>query len=465
MYTIALSVAMVFVTIVGAGMPLTISREVAGNLVDGNKKKSFSAVSSGLIFCVTLAVIITIFVLLCPSFFELIFTQYDSYIILLTMLPTVLFTAIYTPFKGYLWGEERYTAVSIVELVEQLVRVIVCFVLFTFFSTINIMLPAGIGLSVACIASTLLGIFLYYRGGAKLANPKKQIIPIAKSCIPLTSMRIVNSLMSPLINIILPIQLINAGFSNSQALSFIGIVMGMTIPLLFAPSAIIGSLGMALIPKLSTLQKENNSLALNNQIKSSIYFTLLASILFVPIFSALGEDICTILYANTQAGAYLSSFAWMIVPLGLSQITTSILNSLGYEFQSFIYFIISSIATIILVAILPHIVGASALLISMGVGNIIIFVLNILKINKITGLNNYFIKQITIMSALCIPIILLTQWLNNILVFIFPMFICILLCCGVCIISQFLLYACFNLIDMELVTNVVIKVQKKVRLK
>ncbi len=461
MYTIALSVASVFITIVGAGMPLTISKEVAGNIVDGKKQKSHASVTAGLIWCVGLSIIITLFVLLGGSVFDAIFTDYDSYIILLTMLPTVLFTALYTPFKGYLWGEERYTEVSLVELIEQIIRVITCIILFALFKNISILLPAGIGLSVACVISTIVGIVIYYRVGGRLSSPKGQFVNVIKSCVPLTGMRVASSMMTPIINIILPFQLLSAGFTNNQALSLIGIVMGMTIPLLFAPSAIIGSIGMALIPKLSTLQRENNNLALRNQINSSLTFTTFACVLFVPIFGALGEPICVLLFDNAQAGIYLTQFAWLIVPIGLSQITSSILNSLGYETKSFIYFIISSVGTLILVAILPQFVGISALLIAMGVGNALVFVLNLIKINKVTHLNSPYISKILIMLAVSIPIALFTKWTFNILLFIFPNIVCIVLCCLLCVIALGLLLTSFNLIDIEIITNIVQKVRKR----
>ncbi len=465
MYTVALSVAMVFVTIVGAGMPLTISKAVAGNLVDGNKRKSFSAVTSGLIFCVSMGVILTLFVLLARPVFDKIFTDYDSYIILLTMLPTVLATAFYTPFKGYLWGEERYTAVSAVELIEQVVRVVTCIVLFAVLKNVSLLLPAGLGLSVACVVSTIVGIIIYYRVGGRLASPKGQFANVIKSCVPLTSIRVCSSLMTPLINIILPLQLMSAGFTNTQTMSLIGIVMGMVIPLLFAPSALIGSLGMALIPKLTALQKENNSLALKNQIKSAINFTLFSCILFVPIFAALGEQVCIILFNNAESGLYLAHFSWLLIPLGLCQITSSILNSLGYEHRSFVYFILSSVLTIALIFVLPKYVGINAVLVAMGAGNGLVYLLNIIKINKVTGLNNYFIKSILYMIAISIPIVLLTKWTYNILIFIFPMIVCVGLCCLICVIALTMMLICFNVVDMEYISTFIRKVKKRKRLR
>lgn len=459
MYTIAASVCLVLETIVGAGIPLVISRYTATNIVKNNKSKSYSIVSAGLIWCLSLSIIIISIVLLCNNLFNFIFTDKDTYIILLSMLPTIFFTALYTPFKGYLWGEERYFAVSFIELMEQVIRIISCIMFFVFFKNISIILPAGLGLSIACALSSIIGIIIFFCVGGKLSNPHGYIKQVFTTTAPLTATRVASSFMTPLINIILPFSLIAIGYSNSQAMSEIGIALGMTLPLLFVPSAVTMSLGMALIPKLATLKQENNNYALCNQINSSITFTLYSSILFVPLFFGLGNEVCTFLYGNMQAGIYLERFAWLIIPMGLSQISTSILNSLGAEKSSFKYFLISSSVIIVLVATLPRIAGISALFIALGIGNMLTFALSIIKINKITGRKGTYVRKCAAMTIISIIVGYFTNLVYNVLIFAFPNMIALLLCSAISVITLFVMLMCFGLIDFELINNIAQKLK------
>ena len=461
MYTIAASVCLVLETIVGAGIPLVISRYTATNIVQNNKNKSYSVVSAGLIWCLSLSTIIITIVLFCNNIFNRIFTDKDTYIILLSMLPTIFFTALYTPFKGYLWGEERYFAVSFIELMEQMIRISSCIILFTFFKNISIILPAGLGLSIACALSCIIGIIIFFCVGGKLSNPHGYIKQVFITTAPLTATRVAGSFMTPLINIILPFSLIAIGYSNSQAMSEIGIALGMTLPLLFVPSAVTMSLGMAITPKLATLKQTNKNFALCNQINSSITFTLYSSILFVPLFFGLGNEVCSFLYGNMQAGIYLEKFAWLIIPMGLSQISTSILNSLGEEKSSFKYFLISSCVIIALIATLPKIAGISALFIALGMGNMLTFTLNILKINKITGKKGTYMRKCTIMTIISLVVGYFINLVYNVLIFVFPNVVTLLLCFPISVVTLFVMLMCFGLIDFELINNITKKLKSK----
>ena len=71
-------------------------------------------------------------------------------------------------------------------------------------------------------------------------------------------MRVVSSFIQPIIALIIPARLMAIGYTSSQALSLYGIAVGMTMPLLFVPTTIIGSLSTALIPDISKALAQND---------------------------------------------------------------------------------------------------------------------------------------------------------------------------------------------------------------
>ena len=412
-YSVAVSVCMIFLTILTAGLPLIVSRSTAESYIDKNNKKVFRVISSGILLSICLSILVTISIIIFKPLFGLIFADNNSYIVLLTLIPFLISSGIYAPVKGFLWGKEDFFSVSLVELFEQVIKIILCFILFQYIS--NPHLPAGIAMSISCIASTIFGFVIYFRKKGKLSTPFPEFKSTIKQSMPITLIRVASTLLHPLISIVLPLQLVNAGYSNTQSMSLLGIAMGMTFPLLTIPTTLTGSLSMALTPKLTVLQKNNDTHNLKKQIINSITFTLFSCFIFVPIFFALGVPMCEFLFKNTSSGILLSQFCWVVIPMCLCQLTSSLLNSICEEkFVLYTYFI-GSIAMIISIIFLPQYMGISSLLIGIGIQNCIICVLNILKINKILNSDINILPLLSKFIIISLLVGIFSKWLYSIL--------------------------------------------------
>ncbi len=450
-YSIVLSVFMVFVTMLNSGMQFAVSKHTT-TYYSTNKKHCNAGVSSGLIISLMLCLIISIIIILFKPLFVNYFNNEMGYILLLTMLPAIIFTGIYAPFKGYLWGKEQFFKVSLVEFIEQIIRIASFFILILI-TTSNNLYPAGISLSIGCVLSTIVGIIIFFTSNGRLSSPKNAFKPIFSSATPITLVRIATSLMQPILAIILPLKLISVGYTNSQALSQIGIAMGMTMPLLSIPSTLIGSLAMALIPTLTSLNNNNQNKTLSNQIAKAINFTFICSFIILPFFVALGEPICEFIFNNTTAGTYLKYASWLMIPMGISQITTSILNSLNQESKTFIYYIISSIALFACILILPKYVGIYALMFGLGLSMLITAILNIIKINKIINSNKTYLGIICKLVIILIPCTLLTKFIYNIIILILPNFLTLIICGLISVIAYSILMVCFGIVDISFVLS------------
>ena len=447
-YTVALSIACVFTTLICSGIPLVISKQVASNEVQKKYDHSYGMVFSGLIISLVVTLVLILITLLFPCLFELIFTSKDSYIMLISLLPYLVSTAVYTSIRGYLWGKEKYYQVSMVEFVEQIFKITLCIVLFKILKKGFVWVP-GIVVSVSCILSTILGLYYFNKEKGKIKPYPNTFKTLFTSSAPLTTIRTVGSLINPFVSIILPLMLINGGYSSEQALTMLGISMGMVLPLISIPSTIIGSLSMALIPKLNSLKSEKNYNQLISQIKSAFVFTLFSTFLLVPIFSSISVPICTFIFGNSTAGTILNMFAWIMVPNGLMMISSSILNSLGYEKYTFFSYAISSAVLIFGILVLPAYLGINALFISLGINSFCVFLLNYLKIKQIAGLNNSIIIKLCVLLLLTIPMKYLNVFLYNLLVLLFPSFVAIGLVSIASVVVFTMLMFAFGLINIE----------------
>ncbi len=459
-YTVALSIFVVFATALNSGLPVTISKLTAEQSVTKNQKTIFQMVTAGLIVSIVLSLILIGLLLLSQTLFALSFHNLTAYYLLITMAPAILFTGVYAPFRGYLWGKEHYLKVSIVEFVEQIVRIVSCFALFMVLNQTNGIFAAGISLSVACVLSTVLGIVFFVTAKGKLEFHKGSMKPVLKSSSTITGIRVLSSLMQPLLAFLLPLRLVASGYSHSQALSQLGIAMGMTVPLLMIPSTLIGSLAMAIIPKVSSLMKEQNVKEVKRQVNNAVVFTLCSTFLAIPFFMGAGVAICEFLFHNSTAGDYLVHSSWLMIFTGISQVTTSILNSLGLEVKTFVYYIISSVFLLGSVFVLPQLVGIYALLYGLGISSIIVSVLNVIKINKTIGNKKLYLKELALLTIITIPVTFVTKWSYSLLVMVLPVFVSLILVGLLSLVCIFALLLATGLLKVSVLASYLPKKKK-----
>ncbi len=457
-YNLTLSVYMVLITLVGSSIPLTISKITSNNLNLQKSSETKYSITTSLIMTTLFSIFLSIMLIISKPLITLIVGDQLGYFILLSLIPSIIFTAIYSQIRGYLWGLENYYAVSMVEFVEQLLRIGFC-ILFALTDIIKSpVIAVSTSLSIACGISCFYGLILYFKNDGKFKYKKGYYKDIIKSTLPLTGVRLFGSLLQPLIAVLIPLQLCNLGMSKSLALSELGIIMGMTMPLLSIPSTIIGALCMVLIPRINiNNSKESLKLQINNYLK----FTTTCIFIFIPIFISLSSQICNYVFGNIDAGIYMTYCCWIIIPLGLAQITTSILNALNQEQKTFIYYIISSILLIILIFILPKFVGVQAMLISMGFSSLLLAILNTIKIKKITGIKVQLIKSNLYHALLCIPVVILNNFCYNICIHYLGTLFSIIISCIISVTAFLSLLFIFGILEISQIYEYFLKIKKK----
>ncbi len=449
-YQIAFSVFGVLETFVASGLPLVVSKMTSSYNVQKQTASKYACTTAALIIGLITSTILCLVIFVFRDAFGLLFTDKRCLNILLTLLPAIVFSSVYATLRGYLWGHKRYFWVSATEFFEQIARVVVCVVLLAFtYSAFDGAIAASWSLTISCALSCILVLIVFFASGGKLKNPTKQFGTVLKSAAPITGVRLASSLIIPLIAIIIPLRLMAVGYTNEQALAEYGIAMGMTFPLLYLPSTIVGSLAMALIPDLSSDLAANNIKSVTSKIQSSIKFTIFVSCAIIPIYLGLGEHIGQFLFNNTKSGYYLSYASFIMIPIGISNITTSILNALGLEVKGFINYLIGSVFLLLALFILPQFVGILSLVWGMGLCMSIASGLNIIMIKKKIKAPVNIKKPLIIMLAIAPVCALAITFVYGICINIFPTFICLALCSLISVICFVVLCMVFNIIELD----------------
>ena len=270
---------------------------------------------------------------------------------------------------------------------------------------------------------------------------------------PITAMRTVNSLAVSLISVILPHRLIAAGFTESQAMSLFGAAAGQAIPLLFIPTTLIGSFTLVLIPEISENYYRKKSAALKADVEKAIKFTAVLTCFFIPVFFVCGENLGIIIFDSAECGKYLTASAFLMLFMGLDNITTSILNSIGCEVQTLLFCVAGGVLMLLSIWFLPAYIGIYALLIGFSFVYIITTVLNLTLLYKKCPNKPKVIKYVLFAAAITLPTVILGLMLEKLVTNFLGIFFTFFICSAVMCVFYGMLAFGFNLMSFEIVKS------------
>ena len=373
---------MILITLTSTGIPLAISRITSDYLAIGRKKDTDTLATTGLIVSFCGAIVISIFIITFSGIIKTLFAESNCYQLLITLLPAFIFSAIYSSLRGSIWGKKRFLEYSLTELIEEIASLLTLIFLFYVIKPQfdKVFFPA-ISITISTFIASIFAVLFYFSTGGHIKYSKTQLKPLMATASPITFVRVLSTVSSSILSLILPARLIAYGMNKVEAMSTIGLVNGVAFPLLFVPSSLISSLALVMVPEISErLARGENC---HSHIKKSLMFSGIISAIVIPIYIILGNEICQYIFQKKEAGVYLMASAVAIFPLCLNQISVAILNSIGGEKYGFNNFLVGvSIALFFVIFGTPHL-SIFASIISMFLQPSIIFILNGLRIKKI----------------------------------------------------------------------------------
>ena len=454
LYQVALSVFAFLLTLTCSGTPITVSRLMTKYNAENKKDKVNKVITSALAFTLLLSVSICVFFLTFRNFTKLFFADDRCISIFYVVLIGLIFTSLYAIFRGVFWGSKDFLPYSIIELLEEICMIVVGIILIS--TTTSAYLGAyyaGVAVLVSYLFSFTLATIVFFMRGNRLRNPKSEFKPLLSSAMPVTAMRTVNSLAISIVSIVLPLRLVSAGYSNSQAMSLFGSAVGQAIPILFIPTTLIGSFTLVLVPEIAENFYNKKHKRLKNEIEKAVKFTATLTALFIPVFFVCGEEIGVLIFNSTECGKYLTASAFLMLFMSLSSLTTSILNSIGQEKKALLYCILSGIFMLLSIYFLPKYVGIYSLLIGFSFVYGLTTILNVILLRKKCTEKPKFIKFILSICALTAPSILLGCMLEKLLLPVLGTVFTFLVCSAITVAFTILLFVGFNLLDISVVVK------------
>jgi len=341
LYQLVMPVYSVLLSITAVGLTSAVSNLTSQHLALGSSRGAAQTLSACLRY---------FFLLLLPIGAAVVFAS-DSISVtflgdartqlgLILLVPCVALTGVENFHKHFFYGAGLVGPPAIVELLEQLIRTVAVLGLLVLFLPQYPERVVGLivaGMIVCEVFSSLTLTVLYHRrrGRLGLSGPgernnvrRRRIAAIA---LPMGANALLGNLMGAANATLIPQKLVEGGLDRSDAISQLGVVCGMTLPMLALPTVFLGALNLVMIPRLAraaALGRLQEVRRLSSRAMSAV------SVLTLPAMSlmvVLGPDLGGLLFAQTGVGRHLLPLAVTMALSCYCSVLGGILNGVGRQ--------------------------------------------------------------------------------------------------------------------------------------
>lgn len=470
--------------ITNAGIPVAISKMVSEQIASGRYDVSYRTLKISGTLLLSLGALTTVITAVFARQFSAMTGWPESYLTILALSPTMLFTAISCIFRGYFQGRSNMVPTGISQILEQAVNSVftILFAWIMYRYGMNYALNHGItnealinleavkfaaaggtvGTSLGALVSAL---YLCRTFTKKKAGVLKEISQSVQSeqfkyttknllkkifqyAVPIT----LGSVAIYIANIIdlkfTRARLITAGYSITDAMALYGILSVKYLKLLFIPITLATALATTILPSISAAAAIGDRALLGRRISKSMKTILMIIVPSAAGMTIMAKPIIYILFPTTPNGWNLLMLgSWTMILISVVSIQTAILQGIGKTYLPVAHMVIGLVLKLIinynLIAI-PQI-NIKGAIVGSAVCYIFAFYMNYRSISKLTGVRlnvkrlfNRPLSVSVIMGLFVLLIyegmIFMTGWLVK------SFFLQNLICTSIAIVSGMIIY-------------------------
>lgn len=385
-YQMALTVFSVLATLSASGLPVTLSRTLSSHRARGNVRAAEAARTAAVCIALGVSLLLTALLFALRPLMGPVFSDSGAESLFYILLLGLPFTAVYAVLRGGFWGEKRFFLYSFTELAEEIAMIAAGVVLLVLTS---LALPKENLAAGAVLLSHLVSFGIafgcFWTRGGKFVSPGREIKPLALAALPVTAVRALSSLAGTLVSVLFPLRLMAAGATSATAMAEYGVVCGMVMPVMHIPSAVLSSIALVMVPSFSECAARGESEKLAALTEKALNAALLVAGALIPLYAVCGEDIGILLFDSPKSGQMIAFGSLLLIPMSLTMIAGSLLNSLHCERQSLFIFLAGAGAMLLSVFFLTGKLSGGALLVGTGAEYALSAALSLLVLRKRTG--------------------------------------------------------------------------------
>ncbi|MBP1737414.1 MAG: stage sporulation protein [Oscillospiraceae bacterium] len=340
---------------------------------------------------------------------------------LILLIPCIFFTGIENIHKHCFYGVGNVRPPAAVETLEQVVRMTAVLGLLFFFAagkseekTVGLIV-AGMVICEIFSSTCLVALFRKHLAGRESRSDAEpaSLRRIASIAVPVGLTSLLGTILSSANAVLIPQLLVIAGMNRDDAIASFGVLFGMTIPLLYLPSALIAALGLVLVPKLSESIALKQPEAVRRRIHRALLGTSVLVMPFTALLTVVGPTLGVLMFGDPGVGNYLRELSLPVLLSSYQGILGTALNGLNRQGAAARNAIVCNVIQLVFTALLVRIPGVGLLgfVIGFAVSTVVGLVANWRSVVKTTNIKlNVFEWMVapalaTILMALCVNLL------------------------------------------------------------
>ena len=361
-------------------------------LVSEGKYKSKKILFSILPLSILINISLTIFLIISSRFIaNNLLHNSNAYLPILAISLVLPFDSLSSMLRGFFFGKEKMTPHVISHLMEQIVRLILMFLVIPLFSSKGTIYQTTalilINVFSEISSSLVLIFFLPKKFTIKRIDLKPSLFylkNVLSISIPTTATRIIGTIGYFFEPVILTFVLLHCGYSTSFITTEYGVITAFVMPLLLLPSFFTNAISSAMFPIISREYSKGNILYIKKKLKEAIYFSLVIAIISIIFINLFPDKLLYFFYKTTNGVNYLRFLSPIFILFSLEAPLSSFLEATGNAKKSMYDNLIGIIIKTILLFLLSFLkIGLYSLLISMIINIIVVSIRHILNIKKL----------------------------------------------------------------------------------
>jgi len=424
LYQLIVSVYMMVATFATAGVSTGVIRVVSDEIAVGTKESTIKAFRKTLFLCICWGVFLATVLYFSAGFIGKYWINDVRTIPSLTVAIFALpFMSATSCIKGYFIAHRRVSIPSEAQILEQIVRLIIIFLLLDHFIPYGIdaaCLAVMIGDVISEMSSCLYSYLAYRKEKKRHGNPyltKVKSPHITKKMIgsaaPVALNKYLNTGLRTYENMLVPESLRQFTGSRETSLEQFGMLKGMAMPVLFFPSSLLTAFSTLLIPEMAEAKVLGNTEKMKKMADKTFHIAITLSILIGGIFFAFAYELAELIYHEIEIGTILKMLAPIVPFMYLETVVMGILQGLNEQMSSLKYNIFDSCIRLPLIFIFVPQHGLTMFIWIMILSNITTSSLNIYKTLKAThtkiNLTKWILKPLIAISIAILVMTWVTQ--------------------------------------------------------
>lgn len=383
-YNSGYTIYMLVFVITNAGVPVAISKLISEQIASSKYELSYRTLKVSATLLISIGVVTSILTAVFAKRLSAMVGWPESYMTILALSPTMLFTAISCTFRGYFQGRANMVPTSISQIIEQAVNtsftIIFAWLMYRYgrgyaitrgitddmaihLEALKFAAAGGtVGTSLGALSSAVYLCRTYIKNKASILKEIAQSIQseafvyttkmilkkILQYAIPITLGSVAIYTTSLIDLSFTKTRLIASGFSVTEASALYGIFSTKYLKVLFIPITLATALATAILPSISAASARNDRVLLGRRISKSFKTILMISVPSAVGMAVMAKPIINILFPTAPEGwELLMMGSWIMVLISVVSIQTAILQGIGKTYVPTVHLVIGLVLKLI----------------------------------------------------------------------------------------------------------------------